>query len=69
MSKQIVMGCHVHDPLFFNSFYPPTFKECILLIFQSLWVIQMGMGVLSSHEDFIFRAYVERRHFECEGGD
>jgi hypothetical protein len=32
-------------------------------------VIQMGMGVLSSHEDFIFRAYVERRHFECEGGD
>jgi hypothetical protein len=69
MSKQIVMGCHVHDPLFFNSFYPTTLKECILLIFQLLWVIQMGMSALSTHENFIFRPYVERRHFEWEGGD
>jgi hypothetical protein len=41
----------------------------MLLIFYPFWAIQTGMGVLSTHEDFIFKPYVERKCFEQEGGD
>jgi len=63
------MSCHVYDPLSFSCSYPPTLNECMSVIFQPLWAIQMGMGALSTYEDFIFRPYVERRRFEWEGGD
>jgi hypothetical protein len=55
--------------VFLTIFTPQTLKDCILLIFHPFWAIQTGVGALSTHEDFIFRPYVERRRFEWEGGE
>jgi hypothetical protein len=55
---------------FLKHFLPPkTLKERVLLIFHPFWVIQTGMGALSTYEDFILKPYVERRRFEWERGD